>query len=881
MPRWTDITRLRLRSLLHRDQVDEELRRELRAHIEQQAAEYVTRGLPPDEAYREAVRTFGGIDHVTEEARDARGWSIVDNLLRDLRYSLRGLLREPILLLAATTSIALGAGGNIAVLSLAKEFVFARPDARRPEELVQMRVSHGSHVTYQRWLDLDASDALAGIAGYSLEKQVNWLDGDAAVSITPMLVTANFFDVTGVPVAQGRAFTTAEARAEVDPRVAIVSHRFWQGELRADPAVVGRGLVLNGESYTIVGVLPARLRSVAGFAIAPGVYVPVNRSLVPEMLTPDARIVQLVGRLKPGQELAQGRAQVNAVDRRLGRLERDTLYAGVQEFAPLGALTGKGTVIGGFFALLGLVSLFVLLIACANVAGLLIARGTARRREIAIRLALGGTRTRLLQQFLVEGFWLSLLGTAGGLLLSFAFMKVVNGITLPIPVPFDLQLAPDATIMLGALGLVLLSMVLSSLLPALGATRLVLTPSLKREEPQYANRRFSARSVLLAGQVTVSTVLLVTAFLFVRNLTRTQFTDPGFEVERSVVAELGFLQGNAGAPDPLAILDAAVEKMRGHPGVTAAAYSNAVPLTVHGGSTSGVNARIDGGDPRHIEFALTLPGPGYFMTSGTRILQGREFLATDRAGAPEVGVVNEEFVRRYVGGGNAVGTRVQVLSRDNPMDFTVIGVVANGKHRTLGEEQRAAIYRPLRQQPEGLKLGYVIVRTQGDPAPMLAAVRAALGEVDRTMAVDVKPMRAALALAFLPSQVGAAVLGSLGVLGLILAMFGLFAIVSYTVSRRISEIAIRVALGATNRGILRLVIRDVTVLVGIGVALGLVIAAIATRPLSVFLVTGLSATDPVSFAGTAVAFVIVSVLASWLPARRAIRVSPVIAMRLD
>ena len=369
--------------------MDAELDREMRAHLEHQIDENIALGMSPDNARFAALRAFGGMEQMKEQARDARGTAVIDNLARDLRYTLRGLLREPMLVLAATASIALGVGGNLAVFSLAKDLLFAPPDVRRPKELVTIRVSHGSHVGYQKWLDIKASDVLEDVAGYSIEKQLNWLNGDAAVSITPMFVTANFFDVTGIPFARGRGFSAAEARAETDPHLVVVSHSFWQRELAGDSAVIGRGLVLNGESYTVLGVLAPRLRSVAGFGISPSVYVPVASKLVPEMLIPGRGVVQLLGRLKPEQSVAQGRAAMDALDRRLGRLQGDTVWAGVQEFAPTGgparAMTLK-PIIGAFFVLLALVSLFVLLIACANVAGLLIARGTARRQEIAVEI---------------------------------------------------------------------------------------------------------------------------------------------------------------------------------------------------------------------------------------------------------------------------------------------------------------------------------------------------------------------------------------------------------------------------------------------------------------------------------------------------------------
>jgi len=882
MPRFLDAIRFRARSLVHRRTADAELDRELRDHLERQVEENVGRGMSPEEARRAALATFGGVESVREEARDARGLAVIENLLRDFRYTFRALLHEPMLLVAATLSIALGVGGNIAVFSLARAVVFAPPDARDPASLVNARVSHGSHVSYQRWRDIDAGGALEHFAGYSIEGEVNWLDGGAAVSIVPMLVTANFFDVTGTPVARGRPFSAAEARAELDPHIVVITREFWQSRLGGDANVVGAKLVINGEPYTVLGVLPPHLRSVAGFGVAPALYLPLNRSLGPEARDRNARIVQLVGRLKPGQSMSQARIALDALDRRLARLDGDTLYGGVQEFAPVNTVkTGKeARTIGLFIAVLGFVSLSVLLIACANVAGLLIARGTRRRQEIAVRLAIGGSRARLVQQLMVEGLWLALIGTAAGIALSMLFMRVVNSLSLPIPFPIALNLTADRAVFACALGLVALTVVTCALFPALQATRMTLVPALKREEPFYVVRRFTARSVLLAGQVMISTILLVTAILFVRNLVRTQVTSPGFEVNHAFVAQLGFVQWQRDANHP-AFLQAATDRVRSLPGVSDAAYVGSVPLTVHAGSSSGLTARIDGSaDKRHVEFSTELVGPRYFSTMGIRLLAGREFAETDAPGAPSVAIVNETFARRYLSARNPLGQRIQFVEKDTN-DFRVVGVVANSKMRTLGEDDRAAIYVPLRQSREDLRVGFVIARTQTDPAALTSSVRQALGAIDKSVAVSVEPMASALEFALLPSRIGASVLGTLGLLGLLLAAFGLYALVSYNASRRVSEIAIRSALGASRGAILRLVMRDATLHVGIGLTLGLAVSALITSPLSAFLVAGLSTTDPLSFGGTAVVFVFVSLLASWLPARAAMRVSPVVAMRLD
>jgi predicted permease len=886
MPRWLEVLRLRIRSLTHRRQVEAELDREVQAHLEGLADEHMAHGMTPADARRAALRDFGPVDDAKEESRDARRVAFAENLLRDLRYTLRGLKREPMLLLTATASIALGAAGNLAVFSMARAIAFGTPDLRDPDRVVAMRVSHTSHVSYQRWRDLDASGALDRIVGYDWGGQVNWFQGDATVAVaSPMVVTANFFDVLGLPLALGRGFTEREARAEDDPHLAVVSHTFWQRELGADPNVLGRRLILDGGSYTIVGVLAPRLQSLAILGIAPPLYLPLNRSRDPDVLARGAQRVQLVGRLKPGQSAEAARAALDAVDRRLARAAGDTLYGGVQEFGPVGSGgDSKFRRIRAFFSVLAVVSGLVLLIACGNVAGLLMARGTARRPEIAIRLAIGGTRWRIVQQLMAEAFWLALIGTVAGLGLSLVAMRTINAISLPIALPIELHLGIDRPVLLAAVALVMATMVACALVPALGATRPSLLPALQRDEPWRVGRRLTMRGLLLAGQVTVSTVLLATALLFVRNLQRSHLTDPGFDVDGVMVSEIGFIRAGAqNAESQRLLLERMAERARTLPGAGAVAIGTAVPLTTKSGSSSGRSVQFEAKDrPEHVEFFHSEVGTGWFATLGIRLLAGRDFGATDRSGSPAVVVVNDEFARRYLNG-RAVGRRFRFADSDADklVEYEIVGVVSNSKSQTIGEEPRGAIYFPLAQHPSNRAFGFVFVRSTGDEAVLAGRLESELSAVDRSVSVEVQPMRSALTFALLPSRLGAVVLGSLGLMGLILAACGLLAVVSYTVARRSKEIAIRAALGATRGRILRLVLRDSSVLVGVAVAVGLGIAALATRGLSTFLVAGLEATDPISFLGTAAVFLLVAILASWIPARRGLRVDPAAAIRVD
>jgi len=881
MPRWIDRARLTVRSLFRSEGVEAELRRELRLHIDEQIAENVAAGMSPAEARAAALRDFGPTARIAEECRDTRRVAFVHNLAQDLRYTLRSLRQQPMLVAAATLSIAVAIGANTVIFNLASQIVFATPTATRPDRLVSIRMANGSHVSYRQWQALERSGALAGLAGYQFEREVNWRGPEQAISITPLIVTANYFDVLGIPLAMGRGFTSVEASAERAPAVAVVSYRFWQRRLAGDPAVVGRALIFNGEPYTVVGVLPESLRAFPGFAIAPEVYLPLSRTLMPTLFEPLDASVQLVGRLHDGQSVAAGRAALATAGSRLAG-EFGEHFGDVQRFSPVGRFgqIGEMKQIGAFFAVLLVCVGLVLAVACANVAGLLLARGTVRRREIAIRVALGASRTRLVQQLLTEGLWLALFGTAGGLLLMRITMGLLTRVSLPFPLPLELHPSFDAQVLVYSLVLLVVTTLVCALVPALEATRPSLVPSLKQEEPRYVHPRLTLRNLLVVGQIALALVLLLTATLFLRNLALARVADPGFDTKRTIVAHVSFVEGRYTRESRAAFLESAVDNIRNLPGIEQAAYTADVPLSMYSGMTTGADLRIaEHGEPFPARFEVNRVGPGYFATMRIAERRGRDFRRTDAPGAPVVAIVNEEFARRYLAGQDPIGRHLMLPGAGAAYPAEIIGIVANSKHRTIGEDQRAAVYESFLQRANRNRVVHLIVRTSGDPVTSARDVTRALEGMDGTAAVQVQPMRAALAFAFMPSQVGAALLASLGSMGLLLAMVGLYAVVAYSVSRRTAEIGIRMALGASHRAVMRLVLRDAAVLAAAGILIGIAVAALLTRPLAMFLVAGLSPADPVSFSLTAIVLAAVSLAAAWAPARRAVRIDPALALR--
>lgn len=882
MTRQLDKLRMRVRSLFRSRDVDRELARELRAHLDEEISAHIGAGMTRDEARQAAARAFGSVASVEELCRETRRVSRIENFVRDVRYAVRTLARQPGLLVAAAMSIALGVGANLTIFSLANSLLLAVPSAAQPDELVLIRTSNGSHVSYRGWQQLNESGVLSGIAGYQFEQSVNWRNGDESVTLIPLLVTANFFDVVRVPVERGRGFTAAEAPAERDPHLVVISHGFWRRQLQSDPDVIGRPLTINGEAYTVTGVLPAKLRSIAGFGLAPDVYLPLGRSLVPYLDAPRAAAAQLVGRLRRDQSVAEGRAAISAVAARIGEAERDPEFKFIREFAPVGGIAQvrEFKELGAFFLVLLVVSGLVLAIACANVAGLLLARSLTRRREIALRIALGAGRGRLVQQLLTESLVLTTAGmVVGGALTAFSFLAL-SRVSLPVPLPVELHFVLDWRTVSLAVGLVLFSTCVTGLAPALQATKPALVPAIKIDERHFVVRRLTMRSLLVAGQVAVSLLLLVAALLFVRSLMRATAIDPGFDVDPVLVAQISFIEGRQGSPSRQSIEDIA-ERVRAIPGVASAAFAEGVPLTIFSGSRTGTHVRIDGRDePVRVDYDSNRVGPDYFKTMGIRLVQGRDFTPADRVDASPAIIINEEFARRYLPGMDPIGRHISAPDGKGPGD-EIIGVVSNGKYRSLSETQDAAIHEPFLRDRTPERQVHLLIRTNGAPEGLAPAVRDAVLSVDGSAAVRLTPMRSALAFAMLPSRMGSALLGLLGGVGTLLAMIGLFGVVSFTVSRRTAEIAIRMALGASREAVLLLVVKDAGRLIVAGVLAGLALAWLVTTPLSAFLVAGVSPADPWSFGGAALLLMMASLAAIWGPASRAIGIAPARALKLD
>jgi predicted permease len=863
----------KVRFLFRRERFDSALDEELQSHIEMRADELQLGGLGRSDALSHARREFGSSLRAREDTRSA--WQIrwLEDLVSDLRYAARALRRNPGFAAAAIFSLALGIGANTTIFSLTMDFLFSQPSCRSPETLRSIQIGGNSAAEVRDYRFLRDAHVFADVAGNFEEAESNWRTGEDTYRLIVMRVTDNFFNAVGVPLAFGRGIQPGE-RSTV-----VVSHQFWQRRLAGDPNVLGRSLVFDGRPYTVVGVLPHDYRTLFGFGFAPELYLPVLR---------EDELVSLVARIPEGMTRAVARARLAATCKELDKVHRrngNESWANDLRVVPVAGLErldelGLGP-IKEFFGMLMAVVGLVLLIACANVSSLLLARASSRRQELAIRLAIGAARGRIVRQLLAESLLLAMLGTCAGLILNLWLSGVMNRVQLPLPVPIQLLIQPDWRLLLYSAGVAVVSALFTGWMPALQATRTGVSDALKLQQGHVGNRRWTLRNALVVGQLSVSVVLLATGFLFLRNMTKVVSMDPGFDAEHTVwayvrlVPEKYFPEKDSGPENALGLIHDALDELRALPGVQSASIARAVPLNDH--VTEGTRMSTDLDEhPVDVQFNYNFVGPDYFKTMGIPIVQGREFLPSDRKGAPEVVVLNENLARRLFGNRNATGHTI----RWNGNPITVAGVAKNSKYFTLGEDNPQALYTSYLREGGSIVNLHFLVRARR-PQDVVRPIAQTLGRLDSSAAVEVKAMRDSLGFAFLPSRVGAALLGSLGLIGLALASVGLYGVLAYSVARRTREIGLRVALGADRGAVLRMVARESFALVAIGVSIGLGIAAFAMRPLAMFLVPELSANDPATFLTVMAVLAAVACVATLGPAVRALRVDPMTALRYE
>ena len=816
-------------------------------------------------------------------------------VLQDLGLAFRAWRRTPAVALAAIVTLGLGIGVTSAIYSVGNSLIWRPlpiPDAERLT-VVYGRTPAGEYEDYA-WSDLAhfrgaTAGQFDGVAALS-PLPLGLTLGGQAERVWGEMVSANYFSLLGVPMALGRGFIAQEDSASAPP-TAILSYALWQGRFHGDPAILGQTIRLNRRELTVVGVAAPAFLSPYYVGFRPAVWVPAgtDRLLQPDrppLFTPAGFSARLLARLSPGIPRERAAAAVAAAAASLAEAQPQE-YAGragvllaEQEARPEPAMAADFSLALTLF--LG-VSLMVLLIACANVAGLLLSRAIARQREIAVRVALGAGRGRLVRQLLGESLLLAIVGGALGLGLGVWFASALSRLlTLPTDIPFAFDFALDARVIAFTAAVALGTTVVFGLVPALQATSPRIAGVLRHDAVGWRGvHRSRLRNALVIGQLALSCLLLTGAGLVTRSLVAMRNAPLGFETRNGLL--VGLAPGLAGYDAAAArrLYQAARASLAALPGVSSATVAEGLPMEF---TSNGGTIVAEGGEaptPEHPgEVAgWTLVGDGYFATMGTRLLEGRTFGPGDSVGSTAVAVVSRTLAERLWPGRPALGRVVRFGSPTGPA-VTVIGVAADAKYREVAEAPKAYLYLPLSQ--EDARSVTLVVRTSGDPMAVVPAVRGALAAIDPDLPIaDLKTMDALVAgRALLFPRVGAALAGSLGLLALLLAVVGLYGLVAHAVAQRTRELGIRMALGATPGGVLRLVLREGLALAGLGILLGMAGALALGGVLRGFLFE-VSPFDPLALAGTAGVLGAVALTASAVPAIRAGRVHPMTAIRSD
>ena len=810
----------------------------------------------------------------------------METLLHDVRYGLRQLLKHPVFTILAVVSLALGIGANTAIFSLVNTVLLRPLPVKEPSRLIEVygALHNGADFTLQSYLNYkdyrDRNDVFSGLFVYRIV--VSSLSHNGSNErVWGFLASGNYFDVLGVKPMLGRGFLPEEDQTPGSHPVAVLSYPCWQKRFGADPAIVGRTILLNNHTFTVIGVAPKGFFGTE-VAYAPEFWTPITMAKVIE---PGSRYLDqrdsdnlfMIGRMKPGVTRAQVKAAMDAITLQLAKeYPAENEGRGIM-LSPPGLFIpsirdASITFAGVLMVIVGL----VLLLACVNLANLQLARATGRRKEIAIRLAVGASRGRLVQQLVTEGVLLSLAGGALGLLLAAGINKLVGDIKLPMDIALVFDLRLDWRVMLFALGLSILTGVVFSLLPALQSSKPALVPSLKDDAKLGGFRRSRLRNSLVVAQVSLSLILLACAGLIVRGLQAAQQMRPGFDTQNAVA--ISFDVGLQGYDETKgrAFQRQILERARAIPGVRSAALTSSLPLALNY-SSSGVYLE---GQPATSasNLPLCIPtsvSPGFFDTMGIPY-RGRDFAENEDKKESRVAVVDEIFATKFFPGQDPIGKRFNFSGPKDPF-WEIIGVAGNVKHNSLAETPQPGVFRPQFRDYDTVVT--LVARTQGDPRSVIAALRKEFQAMDPTLPLyDIKTLTEHMKIPLFPARMAANVLASFGILALVLAAIGIYGVMSYVVAGRTREIGLRMALGAQLRHVRQLILGQGMILAGIGLAVGLVIVFILARFLTSMLY-GVSPTDPITF--TAITFLLaaVALVACYIPARRAARVDPMVALR--
>jgi putative ABC transport system permease protein len=883
---------------------DEERARELEAYVSIETDDNIARGMTPEAARRAAIRKLGNRTRIREDIYTMNSLGFIETIWQDVRYGVRLLRRNPTFAVVAILTLALGTGANTAIFSLVNAVTLRMLPVERPGQLVEVRIvktregrtgmfmGNRPNLSNPLWERIRTEQRVFSAMLAWGTTRWNLSAGGEARGAQGLYVSGDFFSTLGVHALLGRALTPADDVKGCAAPGAVVSYAFWQREYGGAPSAIGRSILLEGHRFDIVGVTPATFYGVdvgRTFDVAlPICAEPLFRGERSGLAMSDVWFLAAFGRLKPGVTIEQASAQLNAISSGIfaatvsphydARLAKD-----YQEFK-LGAVpaaTGVSTLRNAYSdplrILLGVTGI-VLLIACANLANLMLARATAREREIAVRLAIGASRRRIIRQMLSESLLIAALGAAAGLVVARWFSAFLVSFLSTDTNPLFVDLASDWRVFAFTTGMAASACLIFGLTPAVRATRTAPMSTMKAGSRSMTDsrERFGIRRVLVVTQIALSLVLVVAALLFVRSLRNLTHLDPGFRQEGVLVADVDYRKAGVSPEAVPALTRTVLERLAAIPGVDAVAQVFTTPVSGNFWNNNVVVGGVE--QPGNVNFNAV--GPGYFKTLSTPLIAGRDFDEHDSLTSPKVAVVSEAFVRKYLPGRNAVGQSFQIagpIGEPRPF-YRIVGVARDTKYADLREEFSPLAYVDVLQNEEpDLNPQFALHARTALPAVTAEATRM-LVQINPSIAVQYQTVRSQVSGSLLRERLMATLSGFFGGLAVLIATIGLYGVMSYTVARRRVEIGIRMALGADRGSVIRMMIREAGRLLIAGVIIGVALAMLGGRTAATLLYD-LKPWDPATLAIAVAVLGAVTLLASWLPARRAAGLAPTVALR--